>query len=125
MPLAAALAALALTAPAPADGLYRGDGVALTVRDGAVVRVRARVPEMLCDPFGDIGPLRIVDAPAAPVGGDGRVRFTVGPPSERLTLAARFGREGRARGRLRVRGTIGTGDPCRSPRQRFVLGLQP
>lgn len=120
--LVAALA-LALAVGPPADGAYRGEGVALLVRDGAVIRVRATVRRMVCDPFGDIGPLRIAasvrDATIAP---DGRVAFTVGPPSERLTLRARFDGRGRARGRLRVRGTIGTGDPCRSPRVRFVVG---
>lgn len=122
--LAAALAALAAAAPAPADGTYRGDRVALTVRDGQVVAVRATVRRVVCVPFGNIGPLRIASAvDEAPIGADGRTRFTVGPPSERLTVRARFGRADRARGRLAVRGTIGTGDPCRSPRVPFVVGL--
>lgn len=120
--LAVALAAVALAAP-PADGAYRGDRVALVVSDGAVTAVRATVRHMVCDPFGDIGPLRIVAPVAtAAIGDDGRVAFTVGPPSERLTVRARFGADRRARGRLRVRGTIGTGDPCRSPARRFVVG---
>lgn len=121
-----ALAALALAGAPPADGTYRGDRVALVVRDGAVTEVRATVRRMVCDPFGDIGPLRIASPVAdGAIDERGRVAFTVGPPSERLAVRARFDGRERARGRLRVRGTIGTGDPCRSPRVRFVVGWSP
>ncbi|HEU4657081.1 MAG TPA: hypothetical protein VFR97_06130 [Capillimicrobium sp.] len=119
--LATALALLAAAAPVQ-DGDYRGERVTLTVRDRHVVRARVTVRRFACATFGDVGPLRIVAAPHAPIAHDGRVAFTVGPPSERLALRARFARGGTARGRLRVRGTIATGDPCRSPRVRFVLG---
>ena len=118
--LAAALATAAALVPVP-DGAYRGDAVTLVVRDHRIARVHATVRRYVCDPFGDVGPLLIRVAPDAGIARDGRVRFTAGPPSERLTLTARFARGGRATGRLRVRGTIGTGDPCASPWRRFVV----
>lgn len=121
--LVAALAAAALVPVS--DGAHRGHGVTLVVRDRHVVRVDTRLRRFVCDPFGDVGPVRVTVRPDAPIARDGRVRFTAGPPSERLTLRARFRPGGRAGGRLRLRGTIGTGDPCASPLRRFVVDSTP
>ena len=116
----AALAVAASVAPV-GDGAYRARDLTLVVRDRRVVRVDATVRRFVCDPFGDIGPIRVRERPDAAIDRGGRLRFTVGPPSERLTVRARFGGHGRARGALRLRGTIGTGDPCASPTRRFVV----
>ena len=116
----------ATAAHAPTAIVYRGATragglVKVRVAGGTVVRAEATVARYACRLTGDIGPLRVVVRPGAKVRA-GRLAFTAGPPSERLTLRARL-RHGRLHGRLRVRGTIATGDPCASRTERFGAGL--
>ena len=100
----------------------QGGAMALTLRGGRIVRVRVTIRRYVCDPQGDIAPLDVAVAPDARVGAAGGFGFAAGPPSERLRVDGRLGAGGhRARGSLRLRGTIGVGDPCRSPRITFRL----
>lgn len=99
-----------------------GAPMALTVRGGRIVRVRVTLRRYVCIPEGDIAPIAVDDPAAARIGASGRFGFTTGPTSERLRLDGRVTRGGRAaRGSLTLRGTIGTGDPCRSARVTFSL----
>ena len=111
--------------PPPAPALYAGRTaerapLRLRVRGGRVARVVVVVRRYACDPYGDIGPLRVDARPGARLGRGGRVAFAAGVPSERLRVIATLGPR-RAAGRLRVRGTIGTGDPCASGWVRFAV----
>ncbi|HEY5142595.1 MAG TPA: hypothetical protein VII98_03755 [Solirubrobacteraceae bacterium] len=119
----AAATALAVTPAAalavPADGAFRGAtaerrDVALTLSAGRVTRVRVTVGRYVCSPEGDIGPLAIDVAARARVGRRGTFGFTAGPRSERLRVDGRLGSGGLVRGRLRLTGTMGIGDPCAS-----------
>ena len=117
---ATTLAVVPAAAPAvPADGAFRGAtaehrDVALTLTGGRVTRVRATVGRYVCSPEGDIGPLAVDVAVDARVGRHGTFGFTAGPGSERLRVDGRLGRRGVVRGRLRLTGTMGIGDPCAS-----------
>jgi hypothetical protein len=100
----------------------QGAPMALTVRGGRIVRVRVTLRRYVCVPEGNIAPIAVDDPASARVGTAGAFGFTTGPISERLRIDGRIGRDGRrARGSLILRGTIGTGDPCRSPRVTFSL----
>ena len=99
-----------------------GAPMALTVRGGRIVRVRVTLRRYVCVPEGDIAPLAVDDPASGRIGAAGRFGFTTGPLSERLRLDGRIAPGGRAaRGSLQLRGTIGTGDPCRSRRVTFSL----
>ncbi len=113
-----------LAAASPAPGTYRGStaegqAITLTVSRGRVARISVAVVNYACDLEGDIGPLPVTGAPRARVSASGRFGATSGPTSERLRVDGRFGRGARVRGSLRVRGTMGTGEPCASPRIAF------
>ncbi len=116
----ATLAVAAAAAPAaPAGGRFRGvteehRDVALAFSAGRVTRVRVTIGRYVCSPEGDIGPLAVDVAVNARVGRRGTFGFTAGPRSERLRVDARLGRAGVVRGRLRLAGTMGIGDPCAS-----------
>lgn len=119
-----ALALLALAAGG-GDGTYsgrteEGGKVAVVVEDGRVVRLKTTLRVYVCDPEGDIAPVRVVVRPAAPLTGRGRFAFTAGPVSERLTARGRLAGVRGMHGTLRLRGTIGTGDPCSSPPVAFT-----
>lgn len=114
----------ALAVSAPAAGTYRGStaegrAITLTVAQGRVARVDVAVVDYACDLEGDIGPLAVRVRPGARIGSSGRFGGSAGPFSERLRIDGRFGRRARVRGSLRLRGTVGTGEPCSSPRISF------
>jgi hypothetical protein len=96
-----------------------GSRVVLTIRDGAVVRARVTVGRYRCETFGDLGPVRADERGHARIGRAGRFAFAAGEPARRVLVRGRVARDGRARGLLRVRGTIATGQRCSSPRLRF------
>jgi len=108
-----------------ADGAYaarttEGRTVRLVVRDGRVVTAAATFARYPCRGFGDLGPVRVVVAVDAPIAPTGRVAFRAGPPAERLALRVRFRASGAIAGAMRLRGTIGTGEPCASRRVRLA-----
>jgi hypothetical protein len=96
-----------------------GRRVVLEVRGRAVVHVRVGVRRYRCETFDDVGPVVVGRTVHARVGGDGRFRFTAGPPSERLVVAGRLAR-GMARGTVRLVGSIATGQRCASATLRFA-----
>ncbi len=103
-----------------------GASLALTLRGGRIVRVRVTLRRYVCVPQGDIAPTRIDATTDARIGPRRRFGFSAGAPSERLRVDGAITASGTgARGSLRLRGTIGTGDPCRSPRVTFRLGAPP
>ncbi len=114
------LAVVPAAAPAAAaDGAFRGAtaehrDVTLTLSGGRVTRVRVTVGRYVCRPEGDIGPLAVDVAVSARIGRRGTFGFSGGPSSERLRVDGRLGRGGVVRGRLRLAGTMGIGDPCAS-----------
>ncbi len=126
--LAVLLASLAVAGAhaAPAlDGRYRGaapgaPAIVARVTHGRVAAFSVTVRSYRCELGGDIGPLRVRVEPAAAVGRDGRVAFVRGPRVERLRVQGRMVR-GVLRGRLRVFGTIATGQPCTSDRIAFAV----
>jgi len=111
--------------PVPvADGAYAARTterrtITLVVRDGRVVRAAATIARYPCRGFGDLGPVRVVVTVDAPIARTGRVAFAAGPAAERLAVRARWRAGGAVTGALRLRGTIGTGEPCASRRIRF------
>ena len=114
---------LASSPPVPVPVVFAGptaqhQPLRIEVRARRVVRVVVTVRRYACGVFGDLGPLRVVRRVSARVAADGTFRLTAGPPSERLTVRAVAGRRS-ASGRVRVRGTIATGEPCRSGWVRF------
>ena len=123
----AAALAFALATPAPAVAERRvvartdeGRRVVLTIRRRTVVRVRVELRRYRCDVFGDIGPLHVDERVRARIGADGRFRIAAGEPAQRLALHGRLDRGRRhAGGRLKVRGTIATGQRCASALVRF------
>lgn len=101
-----------------------GEAMRLALRSSRITAVRVTLRRYVCDPEGDIGPLMVAAVlPATRVHARGIFGFSAGPPSERLRVDGRLSADGRrAGGSMRVHGTIGTGDPCRSPRVTFRLG---
>jgi len=97
-----------------------GRRVVLTIRRRTVVRVRVVLRRYRCDVFGDIGPLHVDERTRARVAAGGRFRIAAGEPAQRLALHGRLDRAGRhVSGRLKVRGTIATGQRCGSALVRF------
>ena len=94
--------------------------VRLWIRGGTIVRVRIDIGRYVCDPEGDIGPLLIDDRPYVAIHASRRFVLSIGPGSQRLQIDGRLSADRRrAGGSARLTGTIGTGDPCRSPRISF------
>jgi hypothetical protein len=122
--IAAALIAAAALSPSYTARTDESRRLTIAVRHGRVARVTTTVVRYECDQFGDVGPLRIRVAPArpAPVGRRGRFSFVSGTRAERVGVAGTLGPHGNVTGRLRVSGTIGTGERCASPVVRFRSG---
>jgi len=122
---AAAQARQAHGGPASPDGRYRGaaqgaPSIVARVQGRRVAAFSVTVRNYRCELGGDVGPLTARVEPAAAVGAGGRVAFMSGERAERVRVDARISR-GVMRGRLRVLGTIATGQPCRSARVTFAV----
>jgi hypothetical protein len=124
--LTAALALGGGTSATAADGAYRGrdpDGhrISVVVRDQHVARLTVAISTYRCALFGEIGPLVVTIAPVAPIAAaTGYAQFTRGPLSERLSARVWLTADGGASAIVRLRGTIATGDRCRSGALRFA-----
>jgi hypothetical protein len=92
------------------------------VARGRVTRVKGSVLNYTCDSFGDVGPVRFDLRVRTRVDSRGRFSFVTGDRVERVGVAGhvRSG-DGAATGRVRVSGTIATGQRCASPVVRFRL----
>ena len=118
--IAELLATAAALAPAYSATTDESRRLTIAVGAGRVTRVTTTVVRYECDQFGDVGPLRIRVTPrGARVGRDRRFSFVTGTSAERVGVAGTLHRDGRATGRIRVSGTIATGQRCASPIIRF------
>ena len=91
--------------------------------DGArVTRVKGSVRVYGCDEFGDVGPVAFDVGARARTDRGGRFSFVAGERAERVGVAG-YVREGGKliTGRVRVAGTIATGQRCTSDTVRFSL----
>ena len=118
MILALLMSAAAL-APSYVATTVESRRLTLAVRERRISRVATTVVRYECDQFGDVGPLRIRLAPDAHVDARGRFSFVTGTRAERVGVAGTLRRDGTVTGRIRVSGTIGTGERCESPAIRF------
>jgi hypothetical protein len=95
--------------------------IVLDVRGRSVVGVRAGITRYPCADFGDVGPFVVREALRASIGRDGRFRFTVGEPAQRITVSGVLrSRTHRITGTVRVQGSIATGQKCASATLRFA-----
>jgi hypothetical protein len=108
------LAAAAL-APAYTD---EGRRVTIHVSKNRVTRVRGTVVNYTCDQFGNVGPVRFDVRVRARIDRRGRFSFVTGNRAERIGIAGYVKRR-KAHGRIRMSGTIGTGERCRSATIRY------
>ena len=120
--IAAALITAAALAPSYTARTDESRRLTIAVRGARVTRVTTTVVRYECASFGDVGPLRVRVTPprdAARVGRRGRFSFVTGTRAERVGVAGTLGPSGDVTGRLRVSGTIATGEPCASRVVRF------
>jgi hypothetical protein len=95
--------------------------IVLDVRGRTVVGVRAGITRYPCADFGDVGPFVVREVLRARIGRDGRFRFTVGEPAQRITVSGVLrARTHRITGTVRVHGSIATGQKCASATLRFA-----
>jgi hypothetical protein len=88
---------------------------------GAVTRVKGSVLAYECDEFGDVGPVRFDVRSRVRVDRRGRFSFVTGDRAQRIGVAGRIRSGDTLTGRVRVSGTIATGQRCASPLVRFRL----
>lgn len=88
----------------------------MSLRGGSVVAVRTAVVKYPCDPFGDVGPIRVAESGSARVNRfTGRFSLVAGQDVQRLTVRGVWRRRARTiSGTLRVVGQIATGQRCAS-----------
>ena len=97
-----------------------GRPVRVETTGSRVTRVKGSVLTYECDDFGDVGPLRFdVRVRARAKARTGRFSFVTGDRAERVGVAGYLRDDGTARGRIRVTGTIATGQRCESDIVRF------
>jgi hypothetical protein len=97
-----------------------GQPLRVTVERGRVTRVKGSVRAYECDTFGDVGPVPFDVRVRARVDRSGRFSFVTGDRNERVGVAGTL-RGASATGRIRMSGTIATGQRCQSPVVRFRL----
>jgi hypothetical protein len=110
----------AALAPAYAGRTDEQRPLRVDVAHGRVTRVKGSVRAYECQTFGDVGPVRFDMRVRERVDRRGRFSFVTGDRSERVGLAGHV-RGAVATGRIRVSGTIATGQRCRSPVVKFRL----
>ena len=109
------LAAAAALAPAYTD---EGRRITVYASKNRVTRVKGTVANYQCDRFGNVGPVRFDVKVRARIDRRGRFSFVTGNRAERIGIAGYVKRR-KAHGRIRMSGTIGTGEPCRSATIRY------
>jgi hypothetical protein len=120
----------ALVAAAAVGPVYRGRTeeerpLKVFAFSGIVDGVKGSVRVYDCADFGDVGPVRFDIPTHAPIDRRGRFSFVVGERSERVGVAGYVRRGGAVvTGRVRVSGTIATGQRCASPIVRFRLNRE-
>jgi hypothetical protein len=98
-----------------------GRAISLSLRAGKVVAVRTTVVRYPCDPFGDVGPIRVGETGTARINRwTGRFTFAAGDEVQRVTVRGVWRRRAvRIAGTLRVVGQIATGQRCASATLHF------
>lgn len=98
-----------------------GRAIRLSLRAGKVVAVRTTVVAYPCDPFGDVGPVRVSEVGTARVNRwTGRFTFASGDAVQRVTVRGVWRRRAlRIAGTVRVVGQIATGQRCASATLHF------
>jgi hypothetical protein len=119
--IAAIVALAAALAASYAGTTDEGRQIAVQGQRAAVTRVATTVVRYECARFGDVGPLRVNATPAtlARVDRRGRFAFVTGSRAERIGVAGQLHAGGAMTGRIRVSGTIATGERCASKTVRF------
>jgi hypothetical protein len=107
------LLAAAALAPAYTARTEENRRLTVTVRDRRVTRVRGTVVDYECDPFGNIGPVRFNVRVKARIDRRGRFSFVHGDRAQRVGVAG-YLKGDTAHGRIRMAGTIATGQRCES-----------
>ena len=97
-----------------------GQPLHVTVDRTRVTRVKGSVVDYECERFGGVGPVEFDVRVRARVDRHGRFSFVSGDRAERIGVAGRV-RGSRITGRVRMTGTIATGQRCESPAIRFRL----
>lgn len=121
-----------LTAPVPVPVAHvppvhyegrtsEGRAIRVSLRAGKVVAVRTTVVRYPCDPFGDVGPIRVSETGTARISHwTGRFTFAAGDEVQRVTVRGVWRRRAvRIAGTLRVVGRIATGQRCASATLHF------
>ena len=127
--LAAEVPPPAFATPASANVLRGrtsdGTRISLSLSSQRITRVTVTIGRYICEPEGDIGPVRISGVPyPGRIHARGRFGFSIGAASERLRVDGASSHDRKTvRGSLRLTGTIGRGDPCRSPRVTYSAQL--
>jgi hypothetical protein len=117
--IAEALIAAAL-APAYRGRTEEQRPLRVELSGGRVTRVKGSVRAYECERFGDVGPVTFDVRVRAQVDRRGRFSFVTGDRSERIGVAGRV-QGTSATGRVRMSGTIATGQRCESPAIEFRL----
>ena len=105
------LTAAAMLIPAQTD---EGRRLTIRVANGRVTRVRGTVVGYECNRFGDVGPKRFDVKVRARIDRRGRFSFVTGERVERVGIAGYVRGKRKGRGRVRMSGTIATGERCAS-----------
>jgi hypothetical protein len=110
-------AALVLT-----GGTDEGRPVQVEMSRARVTRVKGSVLAYDCEDFGDVGPRRFdVRVPVRANKVTGRFAFVTGDGTERIGISGYRRQRGTiVRARVRISGTIATGQRCASPNVRFT-----
>lgn len=117
---AAVIALAAALASSYSGATDEGSRIDVALDGNHVTRVSTTVADYECARFGQIGPLRIKTTEAARINSRGRFAFVTGDRAERIGIAGRVRRTGVVTGRIRVSGTIATGERCVSNTVRFA-----
>ena len=107
-------------APAYTGRTAENQPLRINVAGRRITRVKGLIRTYVCEEFGAVGPVEVAYRMNAPIGRDGHFSFVTGNHAERLGVAGVI-RGDRMTGRIRIAGTIGTGQRCRSRIVRFRL----
>ena len=110
------IAAAAMLIPAHTEERRR---ITIRVAGNRVTRVRGTVNNYECDEFGNVGPIRFDVRVRARVDRRGRFSFVTGDSAQRTGIAGYVRGPRKGRGRVRISGTIATGQRCASKIVRF------
>ena len=111
------IATLLTTLALAPTGVWAGSSnqapsVSLSMQGGTVVQASAWASVYDCDLGGNVGPAAVTVHPHVHISSTGRIHFTAGKRSRRLSASLRY-RKGVISGRIKVTGQLA--GPCSSP----------